>query len=76
MPTDTKHAQYSPLNVLSELAVEGTSSLMEAQRTLLDLAKQENDILLNGVKERVGNFAPFGRLGDVRHAGSMLGSCR
>jgi hypothetical protein len=37
--------KYSPLDVLTELAVEGTSSLVEAQRTLLDLAKQENDIL-------------------------------
>lgn len=58
MRTHSKPPQYSPLDVLTELAVEGTSSLVEAQRTLLDLAKQENDILLNGVRERVGNFAP------------------
>ena len=58
MRTHKKNEQYSPLDVLTELAVEGTSSLVEAQRTLLDLAKQENDILFNGVKERVGNFVP------------------
>jgi len=54
------HSKYepSPLDVLTELAVEGTSSLVEAQRTLLDLAQQENDILFNGVKERIGSFVP------------------
>ncbi len=45
-----------PLAILTELAVEGTSSLVEAQRALLSLAQQENDIILNGVKERVGGF--------------------
>jgi hypothetical protein len=58
MRTHTKHENYSPLDMLTELAVEGTSSLVEAHRTLLDLAKQENEILLNGVKERIGNFVP------------------
>lgn len=58
MRTHTKREQYSPLDVLTELAVEGTSSLVEAQRTLLDLAKQENDILFNGMKERIGDFVP------------------
>lgn len=52
------HDGHSPLQILMELAVEGTSSLVEAQRTLLDLGKQENDILFNGVKERIGNFIP------------------
>ena len=51
MRTHTKpHENHSPLSLLTELAVEGTSSLVEAQRTLLHLAKQENDIILNGVK--------------------------
>ena len=58
MRTHKQHEQYSPLDMLTELAVEGTSSLVEAHRTLLDLAKQENEILLNGVKERIGNFVP------------------
>ncbi len=57
MRTHSKH-EHSPLDVLTELAVEGTSSLVEAQRTLLDLAQQENDILFNGVKERIGSFVP------------------
>lgn len=52
------HDGYSPLKILMELAVEGTSSLVEAQRTLLDLSKQENEIFFNGVKERITNFIP------------------
>lgn len=50
--------QRSPLALLTELAVEGTSSLVEAQRTLLSLAQQENDIFLNGLKARIGSFLP------------------
>lgn len=59
MPTHTNlHNGHSPLSLLTELAVEGTSSLVETQRTLLNLAQQENDIIFNGVKERVGGFLP------------------
>lgn len=49
---------HSPLDLLTEMAVEGTASLVEAQRTLLNLAQQENDILLNGFKEQIGGFLP------------------
>jgi len=59
------HDGNSPLSLLTELAVEGTSSLVEAQRTLLNLAKQENDIVLNGVKERVGGFMPAVAMTDL-----------
>lgn len=52
------HEQRSPLAVLTELAVEGTSSLVEAQRTLLGLAQQENDLILNGLKGHLGRFLP------------------
>ena len=59
MPTHTKnHEDESPLAILTELAVEGTSSLVEAQRAFLNLAQQENDIFCNGVKERIGGFMP------------------
>ncbi|MFZ1918132.1 MAG: hypothetical protein WAU58_11200 [Terriglobales bacterium] len=59
------HDERSPLSLLTELAVEGTSSLVEAQRTLLNLAKQENDIVLNGVKERIGGFMPAVAMTDL-----------
>jgi hypothetical protein len=59
MPTHTKSRhEDSPLAILTELAVEGTSSLVEAQRVLLHLAQQENDIILNGLKQRMGGFLP------------------
>jgi hypothetical protein len=59
------HEEQSPMALLTELAVEGTSSLVEAQRTLLNLALQENDIILNGVKERVGAFLPAVAMTDL-----------
>lgn len=55
MPRNAKPKDgQSPLGVLTELAVEGTSSIVEAQRALLDLAEQENNLLLNGLKQRIG----------------------
>jgi len=44
--------------VLTELAVEGTSSFVEAHRTLLDLAQQENELILKGLKDQVSGFVP------------------
>jgi hypothetical protein len=64
MPTHITGA-HSPLAVLSELAVEGTSSLVEAQRTLLDLAQRENEIILNGLKERIRGFVPAVAMTDL-----------
>jgi hypothetical protein len=59
MPTHSKpNEENSPLAILTELAVEGTSSLVEAQRTFLDLVQQENDIIFNGFKERMTGFIP------------------
>jgi hypothetical protein len=46
-------AEHSPVAILAELATEGTSSFVEAQKILLHLAHQENEILMNGGKERV-----------------------
>jgi hypothetical protein len=59
------HEAHSPLAILTELAVEGTSSFVEAQRTLLHLAQQENDIVMNGVKERIGGFLPAVAMTDM-----------
>src|SRR6266581_4933585 len=59
MPNHSKpRDDRSPLAILTELAVEGTSSLVDAQRAFLHLAQQENDIICNGVKERIGGFMP------------------
>jgi hypothetical protein len=59
MPTHSKpQDDRSPLAILTELAVEGTSSLVEAQRAFLSLAQQENEIICKGLKERTGSFLP------------------
>jgi len=73
MPTRTPpHPETSPLGLLTELAVEATSSLIETQRTVLDLVKQEKDILFNGVKERIG-FAPAAAVTEVVRSGIDTG---
>lgn len=56
---------HSPFSILTELAVEGASSFIEAQRIFLNLAQQENELLLNGVKERVGDSAPATAMTDL-----------
>jgi len=50
--------EHSPMAILTDVAVEGTSSFIEAQRILLNLAQHENEIVMGGVKERVSAFAP------------------
>jgi len=50
--------EHSPAAILTELAVEGTSSFIEAQRILLNLAQHENEIVMGGVKERVSASVP------------------
>ncbi|MGD0214064.1 MAG: hypothetical protein ABSB87_12595, partial [Terriglobales bacterium] len=49
--TDPEH---SPAAIITELAVEATANLTEAQRILLNLAQEENEIMMKGVKERLG----------------------
>ena len=44
------------MKILTEIAVEGSANYIEAQRLLLDMAQQENEIIMNGVKERVGEY--------------------
>ena len=67
--------EHSPLAILTELAVEGTSSLVEAQRTLLNLAQQENEIILTGVKQRFGGFVPGAAMTDLmrRSLATLIG---
>jgi hypothetical protein len=50
--------EHSPMAILTDLAVEGTSSFIEAQRILLNLAQHENEIVMGGVKERVAASVP------------------
>jgi len=52
--TDPEH---SPKAILTEVAVEGTSNFIEAHRILLNLVQQEGEIVMNGMKERMGSYA-------------------
>ena len=45
---------HSPRVVLSEMAGESMTNFIEAQKALLDLSKQQNEILMTAVKERIG----------------------
>ena len=49
--------ENSPVAILTELAAEGAASLTEAQRVLLTLAEQENEIAMDGIAERVDGSA-------------------
>jgi hypothetical protein len=49
--TDPRH---SPATMLAELADEGMTNLINAQQVLLDLAQRQNEIVMTGVKERMG----------------------
>jgi len=75
MPTHHKSHADSPVSIMTELAVEGTASFIELQRALLDLAQQENEILLNGIKSRVSGFAPAAAMADAirRSVDTLIG---
>src|SRR5215813_4963385 len=46
-----------PATLLTELASEGMSNFVEAQHILLDLAREQNGIANDGIRERVGGSA-------------------
>jgi len=48
--------ENSPAAILTELAVEGTASLTEAQRVLLNLVEQENGIVMGALADRVEGY--------------------
>jgi hypothetical protein len=50
--------ETSPAQILTELAVEGASSFIEAQRIFLNLAQQENEIIMNAVKGQIAGSTP------------------
>jgi hypothetical protein len=59
----------APAAILTELAVEATANFTEAQRILLNLAQEENNLVATGVKERVAAFPPAVALTDRLHRG-------
>lgn len=61
--------EHSPVAILTELAVEATANLTEAQRVLLNLAQQENDIVMTGVKDRVSGSETAKAMAERMRAG-------
>jgi|SRR5271165_1456696 len=49
---------YCPAATLTEVVGEGVTNFIEGQKLLLNLAKQEYEIVATGVKERIGAFTP------------------
>lgn len=52
------HNGLSPVALFTELAVEGASSFIEAQRILLNLAQQENELIATAVKGQLAGSTP------------------
>ena len=50
--------ELSPASIFTELAVEGASSFIEAQRILLNLAQQENELIMTAVKGQIAGSTP------------------
>jgi hypothetical protein len=49
------HPEHSPTALLGEVAAEGISNFIEGQKILLELGQKQNEILMTGVKENVGD---------------------
>jgi hypothetical protein len=47
---------HSPTAIFSEVAGEGMTNFIEGQKILLDLGRKQNEILMSGVKERIGDW--------------------
>ena len=58
-------ARHIAGTAVTEMAGEGISNFIAAQRVLLNLAQRENEILTTVVKERIGGPAPVAALTDL-----------
>ena len=56
---------HSPTAILSETVGEGMSNFIEGQTILLNLAQQQSEILMGGVKERMGSWPAAHAMADL-----------
>jgi len=56
---------HSPTAILGEIAEDGLTNFLEGQKVLLELGKQQNEILITGVKERMGDWPAAHALTDL-----------
>lgn len=47
---------HSPTAILSDVTAEGISNFIEGQKVLLELGQKQNEILMAGVRDRVGDW--------------------
>ncbi|HLO08722.1 MAG TPA: hypothetical protein VK198_18930 [Terriglobales bacterium] len=47
--------QHSPAAILGEVAGEGVTNFIEGQKVLLELGLRQHELLMSGVKERIGD---------------------
>lgn len=52
---ETSRAHHSPTIIMSEIAGEGVANFIESQKVLFNLAQEQTNLLMSGVKERIGN---------------------
>jgi hypothetical protein len=64
--TDPHHC---PTAILTEVAGEGMTNFIEGQKVLLDLGKQQNEILMTGVKQRIGDWPAAHAMTDLLRRG-------
>jgi len=58
-------ARAIPGEVVTEIAGEGLSNFVAAQRVLLHLAERQNEIVMTGLKDRTGGLVPLAALTDL-----------
>jgi hypothetical protein len=56
---------HSPTALIGEVAGEGVTNFIEAQKVLLELGQKQNEILMTGVKERVGDSPAAHAIADL-----------
>jgi hypothetical protein len=56
---------HSPTAILSEVAGDGLTNFLEGQKVLLDLGREQNELLTTSVKERVGNWPAANAMTDL-----------
>jgi hypothetical protein len=56
---------HSPTAILGEIAEDGLTNFLDGQKVLLELGKQQNEILMTGVKERMGDWPAAHAMADL-----------
>jgi len=60
--------QHSPAAILGEVAGEGVTNFIEGQKVLLELGLRQHELLMSGVKERIGDPRATHAVDLLRHS--------